>query len=121
MRPLTIIVTTADAERLRSALLLAAAQAALGGKATIFLQLDAVALLRAPIVAPQDASHQAAGLPSLASLIEDAMALHVGMILCQSGMALAGMTMDELPPGIQIGGPISLLQQTDDQTRLLLA
>ena len=69
MRPLTIIVTTPDAERLRGALTLAAAQAALGGGATLFLQLDAVALLRAPVAAPRDGAHRQAGLPSLPMLL----------------------------------------------------
>ncbi|WP_298401536.1 DsrE family protein [Sphingobium sp.] len=120
MRPLTIVVTAADAERLRGALVLAAAQAALGGRATLFLQLDAVALLRAPIVAPQDMAHQAAGLPSLATLIAEALALDVAIIACQSGMALAGMTTDDLPHGVQSGGPIGLLEQLDDAARLVL-
>ncbi|MFC3442600.1 DsrE family protein [Sphingobium rhizovicinum] len=120
MRALTIIVTTDDAERLRGALMLAAAQAALGGAATLFLQLDAVALLRAPIVAPRDDRHQAAGLPSLAALIAETLALDVAIIACQSGMALASMTTSDLPDGVQIGGPIGLLGQLDDKARLLL-
>ena len=59
MRPLILIVGTADGERLRAALTLAAAQAALGGAVTLFLQLDAVSLLRPPIGAPEDARHRA--------------------------------------------------------------
>ncbi|MCI4591657.1 DsrE family protein [Sphingobium sp. BYY-5] len=121
MRSLRIVVTTADAERLRGALVLAAAQAALGGEAAIFLQLDAVALLRAPIAAPQDAAHRAAGLPPLAMLVEEALGLGVAIIACQSGLALSGMTTDDLPATIEIGGPVGFLQQTDDSARLLFA
>jgi predicted peroxiredoxin len=121
MRPLRIIVATADAERLRGALVLAAAQAALGGDATLFLQLDAVALLHAPVTAPRDEAHQAAGLPSIADLIEDALTLGVAIIACQSGMALAGLSVDMLPRGIETGGPVAFLQQTDDNARLLFA
>lgn len=121
MRGLTIVVTTADAERLRGALLLAAAQAALGGAAAIFLQLDAVALLRPPVVAPRDGDHRAAGLPDLAALLADSLDLGVTISACQSGLALCGMSAAELPEGVGIAGPIGFLQQMDDDVRLLMA
>lgn len=121
MRELRIVVATADAERLRGALVMAAAQAALGGKAALFLQLDAVGLLRAPIGAPQDEAHRAAGLPSLEMLVEEALALGVVILACQSGLALCGMTVESLPAGVEIGGPVGFLQQTGDATRLLFA
>ncbi|CCW17741.1 hypothetical protein EBBID32_20900 [Sphingobium indicum BiD32] len=121
MRPLRIIVTTADAERLRGALLLASAQAALGGAAAIFLQLDAVALLRAPIAGPQDDIHRAAGLPDLAALLAEAQALGVMISACQSGLALCGMSVDALPSGIETGGPVGFMQATGDEARLLIA
>lgn len=121
MRELRIIVTTADAERLRGALVLATAQAALGGRAGIFLQLDAVALLRQPMTAPGDAAHQAAGLPMLGALMEEAAALGVSILACQSGLALADLTADLLPAGVEISGPVSFLQETDDEARLLFA
>lgn len=104
MRELRIVVATADAERLRGALVLASAQAALGGAASIFLQLDAVALLREPVQAPEDAAHLAAGLPSLSQLIAEALALDVGILACQSGMALHDVAASELPDGISISG-----------------
>lgn len=121
MRPLRIIVTTADAERLRGALMLASAQAALGGAAALFLQLDAVALLRTPIIAPQDAAHQAAGLPDLATVLAEAQALGVTISACQSGMALCGIVADALPPGVDVGGPVGFMQATGDEARLLIA
>ena len=121
MRPLILIAATADAERLRSALTLAAGQAALGAKATIFLHLDAVALLRPPMAAPRDPAHRAAGLPDLATLLDEALGIGVTLIACQSGLALAGMTTADLPAGIGIGGPVALLQQAGDDARLLLA
>src|SRR3546814_9198577 len=91
MRELRIVVATADAERLRGALVIAAAQAALGGGAAVFLQLDAVGLLRMPVEAPRDEAHRAAGLPSLAMVIEEALGLGVTLLACQSGLALCGM------------------------------
>ena len=121
MRELRIVVATADAERLRGALVLASAQAALGGRASVFLQLDAVTLLRQPIAAPNDAVHQAAGLPVLAALMEEAIALGVSILACQSGLALTGLTADALPVGVEVSGPVSFLQETGDEARLLFA
>ena len=121
MRELRIVVATADAERLRGALVLAAAQAALGGQASIFLQLDAVSSLRHPITAPRDEAHRAVGLPSLAMLLEEALALGVNIIACQSGLGLAGIVADTLPSGIEVSGPVSFLQEAKDDARLLLA
>ncbi|WP_022684402.1 DsrE family protein [Sphingobium bisphenolivorans] len=121
MRELRIVVTTAEAERFRGALVLAAAQVALGGRAAIFLQLDAVSLLRTPVAAPEDEAHRAAGLPSLAMLIEEAAELGVAIIACQSGLALCGLRAAALPAGAEVGGPLGFLQATDDEARLLFA
>ncbi|APL95860.1 peroxiredoxin [Sphingobium indicum] len=121
MRELRIVVATADAERLRGALVIAAAQAALGGGAAVFLQLDAVGLLRMPVEAPRDEAHRAAGLPSLAMVIEEALGLGVTLLACQSGLALCGMTADDLPKGVEVGGPVGFLQQTGEEARLILA
>jgi predicted peroxiredoxin len=108
------VLTTPDAERFRGALTLAAAQAALGGEAALFLQLDAVAMLRAPIAAPRDAAHMAAGLPTLATLLGEAMALGVSVTACQSGLALGGMTADDLPEGVDVSGPLRFLTDGGD-------
>ncbi len=121
MRPLTIVVTTGDAERLRGALMLASAQAAMGGAARLFLQLDAITLLRAPIAAAQDDAHRAKGLPTLAALLDEALAIGVDIIACQSGLALNEMTAAALPEGVETGGPIGVLAQVQDDDRLLIA
>ena len=120
MRKLKITVLTADAERLRGALTLASAQAALGGGASLFLLLDAVALLRSPLSAPRDAAHGEAGLPTLDMLLNESLQLGVTITACQSGMALAGMTEQDLPRGVEAGGPIIFLQGADDEDRLLV-
>ncbi len=120
MRPLRIILTVADAERLRGALVIAAAQVALGTDAALFLQLDAVALLRTPIMAATDAQHRMAGLPDLATLMHEAMALGVTITACQSGMALAGIDATALPEGVEAGGPVQFLSETGDDARLLI-
>ncbi len=121
MRELRIIVAAEDSERLRAALVTASAQAALGGKAAVFLQLDAAALLRAPIGARLDEAHEAMGLPALAALLEDALALGVSVLACQSGLALANLSAADLPAGVEVSGPVAFLQQTGDDARLLFA
>ncbi|WP_336967827.1 DsrE family protein [Sphingobium aromaticiconvertens] len=120
MHPLKIVLITPDAERFRGALTLAAAQAALGGAVALFLQLDAVAMLHTPLSAPRDEAHAAAGLPTLAALLADAMTLGVQVIACQSGMTLAGLTAGALPKGIDVGGPVQFLADGADETRILI-
>lgn len=120
LHPLKIVLTTPDAERFRGALTLAAAHAALGGGASLFLQLDAVAMLRAPLIVPRDDAHAAAGLPTLAALLADAMMLGVKVTACQSGMTLAGLTVDILPRGIEVGGPIQFLTDGGDEARVVI-
>nr|WP_106639668.1 DsrE family protein [Allosphingosinicella vermicomposti] len=110
MQPLTIIVPTADPARFHAALSLAAAHAALDRPTRLFLQAEAVILVRTPIAAPFDDRYAAAGLPKLAALLEESRALGVLVIACQSGLVLAGMTAAELPPGIETGGLIDLLR-----------
>ena len=120
MRGLTIVVAGADPARLHAALSLAAAQAALDRPARIFLQAEAVRLLKTPIEAPDDARYSEAGLPKLGDLLGEATALGVEIVACQSGLALAGMRADALPAGITTGGLVELLaDHRDDQ--LLMA
>lgn len=119
MRELRIIVTTADPERFRGALVTAAAAAAMGGGARLFLQLDAVALLRASIEGPLDPAHRAAGLPTLAELIAETVGLGVSISACQSGLALCGVSAEDLPEGVDVSGPVAFLQGTDDAARLM--
>lgn len=117
-RPLLLIVLTADAERLRGALTLACAEAALGGSVRVFLQLDAARLLAPAIVAPQDQAHIAHGLPKLATLIDDSLALGVRIHACQSGLALAGISAAALDPRIITSGPVALLAEAGRDDRI---
>jgi predicted peroxiredoxin len=107
MRGLTLIVTRPAS--FRAALELAAANAALGGRARVFCQGEAVAAL-SPLRYPHDADYTAVGLPTLAELFEDALGLGVEIIACQSGLALVGVTADMLDARIISGGPVSILQ-----------
>ena len=109
LRPLTILVASSDPARFQAALSLAAASAARGRPTCIFLQAEAVALLHPPLTAPQDPRYAAAGMPTLAELVEEAQAIGVTILACQSGLPLAGMTATELPKGINTSGLVALL------------
>ena len=117
MPGLSIIVASADGARFYAALEAAAAAAALGRPARIFLQGEAAALLRTPVAFGGDAERRAAGQPDLVSLIAEAMAMDVRLTVCQSGMALVGMAASELVPQVRAGGLVSFLADigTDDQ------
>jgi predicted peroxiredoxin len=120
VRGLTIVVAEPAPERLRAALTLAMANAALGGQARVFCQGPAVALLAPPMTAPHDVDHVAAGLPTLAEMIEEGFGLGVELIACQSGLHLMGVDASTLDPRISFGGPVSVLQ-TLGEDRLLIA
>jgi predicted peroxiredoxin len=117
MRGLTVVTIRADS--FRAALELAAAGAALGGRARVFCQGEAVAALASPH-ARHDADYAACGLPTLAEIVEEAFGLGVEIIACQSGLVLMGMRADMLDPRIGFGGPVSLLQ-TLGEDRLVVA
>jgi predicted peroxiredoxin len=120
VRGLTIVLTGTDPDRLRSALGLAATQAALGGAARLFLDGASAGLLAAPIAAPGDADHQAAGLPTLAELLETALALGVAITLCQSGLALAGIAADRIDPRLHAGGLTHMIATLGDDRLVAL-
>lgn len=109
MRGLTILVATGDAERLHAALSFAAASAAAGARTRLHLHEGAVALLGSPLIAPHDDARTRAGLPTLAELWGEALALGVAVSLCQSGLALSGLQLDELDPRLDAQGPVALL------------
>jgi predicted peroxiredoxin len=120
MRGLTVIVAGQDPARLRSALGIAATQAALGGPARLFLDGVAAGLLCAPITAPDDAGHIAAGLPSLSELVDTSLALGARIILCQTGLALAGIAAASLDPRLETGGMTGLLAALGDDRLIAL-
>jgi len=120
MPGLNIVVLTDDAERFRGALTLALAQAALGSAVRIFMQLDAVRLLRPSAPAPRDDDHVAHGLPTVAALMGEALEAGIAIVACQSGLALAGLDTVSLDPRVEAGGPLSFLQGYDETDRLIV-
>lgn len=120
MPGLSIIVAGADGQRFYGALETAMAAVALGSAARIFLQGEAVALLREPVSAGGDSTRKAAGLPDLAWMIGEAAAMEVGLFACQSGMALIGLTADEMAPQVRAAGLVSFLRDVGPEDRLLV-
>jgi len=117
--PLALLVVSADPSRLRAALTLARAEVALGSTASIFLQGEAAALLKAPITDPQDQAWLAVGEPSLAQLLDETLDDGIAISLCQSGLAMAGIDASDLDPRIVLTGPIAFLADVQGDTRLL--
>lgn len=120
MRGLTVILAEPSPARLRAALALASAAAALGARTRLFLHEDAVSLLAGPLRSAADGRHAAAGLPTLAQLFEEALAMPVEVIACQSGLTLAGVEAHHIDPRIAAGGLVSVMA-TAGEDRVVLA
>ncbi|MBN2970968.1 hypothetical protein JW805_02905 [Roseomonas aeriglobus] len=99
MRALTIVVAGADLARFDAALTLANAQAALGGRARLYLHDAAVTL---PFTGP---------------LCDAARELGVEVIACQTALDVHGVP---LPDGAEGGGMVGLLGTLGDD-RLVFA
>lgn len=116
MPGLTVIVAGADPERFHAALSLATANAALGERSRLFLQGEAAGLLGPPDPSEADRKREEHGVPTLAELLAEALAMDVEVIACQSGLTVAGMSADRLPEGVTTGGLVQLLAgRGDDQ------
>jgi hypothetical protein len=103
-RGLTIIVSSADPDRLRSALGIAAAEAALGGSARLFFDAASVPLLH--------------DLPAaLQPMLETAVELGTRVIFCQTGLSESGMAPD---PRFEAGGLVSIMADLGEDRLLLL-
>lgn len=120
MSKLNIIVATAEGRRFYAALEAAMALAALGRTVRIFLQGEAVALLREPVGYGGDAARTAAGQPELAWMIEEAGAMDVAMAACQTGMALVGMTARDIDAGVKAMGLIAWLADVGPGDEMLV-
>lgn len=119
MHGLSLVIASGDGTRLYAAFETAMAAAALGARVRIFVQGEAVALLRAPVGFAGDAARRAAGQPDLAQMIEEAAAMEVELIACQSGLALAGLTAADIVPEARMGGLVGFLAAMDREERLV--
>lgn len=114
MRGLTILVAADDGDRLHAALSFAAAGAARGDIVRLHLHEGAVGLLREPVRAPADADRARAGIPMLAELLEEVLALGVSISVCQSGLALYAIDLETLDSRIEAQGPVGFLAAAGD-------
>jgi predicted peroxiredoxin len=117
---LNIVVAGEDPTRLHAALSVAAAWVALGRPARIFLQSEAVALLGEDS-GEADRRRTDSGIPTLAELLEETLALGASVIACQSGLALAGLSANDLPTGVDLGGLVDFLAKCRPDDQLMMA
>ncbi len=115
-----IIAASADGQRFYAALETAMASAALGRGARIFLQGEAVALLRRPVRYAGDDARKAAGQPDLAGMIEEADAMGVTVSACQTGMAMVGMTAKDIDERVKTIGLVSFLAEATPSDELVV-
>jgi predicted peroxiredoxin len=106
-RNLTIFVAEASEPRLCSALVMALATRALGHEARLFFDSAAVAALAAPS-------------EETAVLIDEALTAGAALILCQSGLAAAGLSAETLDPRFAYGGMVGLLAALGDDRLVAL-
>lgn len=90
---MAIIVAGIDDARFRTALTLAAAHAALGGRTRLLLDGESVRL-----VAEEESE-----------LLQSCLELDVAITLCQSGLAAAGLDAAALDPRLDYGGMVGFL------------
>lgn len=119
MQGLTILIPVADRARFRAALSLACAQAALGGRVRIFCQEEAATLL---VDTPDidETALSARGLPTIPTLIATAREIGVELLVCQTGLAAASLTIDGLYASVEAGGLVGILATLGDD-RLIVA
>lgn len=114
LRGLTVVVADVSSERFRTALSLALAQAALGGRTRIFLQGEAVSIIRPPMVGWEDDAYADAGLPTLPQMFDEALALGVGVTVCQSAMQLMDAQPSDFDDRVDYAGMVSVMQELGD-------
>jgi predicted peroxiredoxin len=113
MPQINLIVATADGRRFYAALEAAIAWAALGRSVRLFLQGEAVALLREPVGHAGDEARRAAGQPDLAWMLNEAMDMDVALFACQTGMTLANLSASDFHAAIRPIGLIGFLADCD--------
>lgn len=99
MPGLLLIVSEAEGERFAAAVELAAASAALDRGVAV--------LLRGPAV-------KALGRVEVAKAFDLLFELGVDVGICQTAMAVHGLTADDLPPGVEAHGMVAFLSGRAD-------
>lgn len=109
MSQVNIIVAASDSARLYAALEAAQAWAAVGRDVQIFVQGEGVAALRRPAVHSGDRARLAAGQPDLAMLLTEVREMGVQLYVCQTGLAIAELTMDMLAVDARAAGLVGFV------------
>ena len=120
LTPLAIVIADDNAERFRTALVMASSYVALGGMAKFFFQGAAVGLLRKPLADPDDERQTAAGLPTLAQLFNGAVDLGIRFSACQSSLPLLGLTAEMFYPRIGWTGMVGFLSTVEPGDQLIV-
>jgi predicted peroxiredoxin len=115
-----MIVATGEPERFRAGLTLARCEIALGGTARMLLQGMAVTLAVPGAGIAGDARWVSAGEPALDHLLDEALADGVQIVACQSGLAIATISAEQVDNRIAIGGMIGFLAGLTRDERLLM-
>jgi len=113
-RGLALVLPEASHARLHTALTLACAAAALGRPVRLFFHGESVAALQPGRHWHGDEIYGAAGLPSVAELIENALGLGARVMACQTGLQLCGLSAGSLAEGVETGGMIAFLADARD-------
>ncbi|MBM3491475.1 MAG: hypothetical protein FJX68_13715 [Alphaproteobacteria bacterium] len=123
LRPLALIVTAREFERLHYACAIAAAGGAIGRKVTLFFSNGALAALTGPLAdgrpgwqvlagaAALDQRHRRLGLADFETLLAALRELGAGFLVCEAGLRAMGLTIADLRAdlGLASGGLASLL------------
>lgn len=110
--PLGVLLISGGHERAHYALMVATAAAAIGREVTLFAtNAGCRALLaEAPLLAdPREATLAAAGVATLAELLEAAEALSLRLIACESGLRAEGLDGAPLAAGVEVAGIVTFL------------
>ena len=108
-RGLAIVFAEANHARLHGGLSLALAASALGRPVRLFFQGEAVSALHVSRRWAGDQACRATGLPSLAELLQQAAAMGVPAMACESGLHLCGLGPALILPGVETGGLVAFL------------
>ncbi len=112
MTPLGVLLISGGHERAHYALMLATAAAALGRPVTLLATNAGTALLLGaqPLLAdPREAGLAAAGVAGIATLLDAARDMQVGLLACEAGLAAEGLRDAALMAGAERTGLVSFL------------
>ena len=113
-RGLALVFAEANHARLHAGLTLACSAAALGRPVSLFFHGESVAALSPGRHWQGDAALEAAGIPTIATLLASAADLGIAATACQSGLHLCGLSAAALPDGIDSGGMVAFIAAAAD-------